>query len=102
SHTAYPMLALFRSRQPGQHWLTALAVVMDAGAICVATIDTSQAGPAARLLRRGTRLVQNLRGLPAIGVEDAEPEASSADEERFRTGYPRLAPLAGALHPHAQ
>jgi hypothetical protein len=47
SHTAYPMLALFRSRQPGQHWLSALAVVMDAAAICVATIDTSQAGPAA-------------------------------------------------------
>ena len=24
SHTAYPMLAFFRSRRPGQHWLTAL------------------------------------------------------------------------------
>jgi hypothetical protein len=102
SHTAYPMLALFRSRQPGQHWLTALAVVMDAAAICVAAIDTSQAGPAARLLRRGTRLVQNLRGLPAIGVEDAEPEASSADEERFRTGYQRLAALGVPLHPYEQ
>jgi hypothetical protein len=102
SHTAYPMLALFRSRQPGQHWLTALAVVMDAAAICVATIDTSQAGPAARLLRRGTRLVQNLRGLPAIGVEDAELEASSADEERFRAGYQRLAALGVPLHPYQQ
>ena len=28
THTAYPMLAMFRSRQPGQHWLTGLAVVM--------------------------------------------------------------------------
>ena len=33
SHTAYPMLALFRSRQPGQNWLTGLGVVLDAATI---------------------------------------------------------------------
>jgi hypothetical protein len=102
SHTAYPMLALFRSRQPGQHWLTALAVVMDAAAICVTTIDGARAGPAARLLRRGTMLVRNLRGLPAVGLEDAEQVASIADEERFRAGYQRLAALGVSLLPYEQ
>ena len=102
SHTAYPMLALFRSRQPGQHWLTALAVVMDAAAICVATIDEARTGPAARLLRRGTMLVRNLRGLPVVGLEDAERGAQLADEGQFRAGYQRLAALGVRLHPYEQ
>jgi hypothetical protein len=94
------MLALFRSRQPGQHWLTALVVVMDAAAICVATVEGSRAGPAARLLRRGTRLVQNLRGLPATG--EAEVAAAFDDEGRFRAGYQRLAALGLPLRPYEQ
>jgi hypothetical protein len=102
SHTAYPMLALFRSRQPGQHWLTALAVVMDAAAICVAAVAGSRAGPAARLLRRGTRLVQNLRGLPVTGLADAELAAAFGDEGRFRAGYQRLAALGVPLLPYEQ
>jgi len=102
SHSAYPMLALFRSRQPGQHWLTGLAVVMDAAAICVATIDGPRNGPAARLLRRGTMLVKHLRGLPTVGLEDAEVADSFGDEQRFRAGYQRLAALGLPLHPHEQ
>src|SRR5512132_1694982 len=100
SHTACPMLALFRSRQPGQHWLTALVAVMDAAAICVATVEGSRAGPAARLLRRGTRLVQNLSGLPATG--EAEVAAAFDDEGRFRAGYQRLAALGLPLRPYEQ
>jgi Ion channel len=102
SHTAYPMLALFRSRQPGQHWLTGLVVVMDAAAICVATVEGSRAGPAARLLRRGTRLVQNLEAAPGNGLEDAELAGSFGDEGRFRAGYQRLAALGLPLCPYEQ
>jgi hypothetical protein len=102
SHTAFPMLALFRSRQPGQHWLTALTVVIDAAAICVAAIDEAPTGPAARLLRRGTMLARNLRGLPAVGLEDAERATSTADEGRFRAGYQRLAALGVRLRPYEQ
>jgi hypothetical protein len=102
SHTAYPMLALFRSRQPGQHWLTALAVVMDAAAICVATVEGSGAGPAARLLRRGTMLARNLRGLPVVGLGDAELPGAFGDAGRFRAGYQRLAALGVPLHSEEQ
>jgi hypothetical protein len=33
-----PDAAFFRSRQPGQHWLTALGMVTDAASICLAAI----------------------------------------------------------------
>ena len=68
THTAYPMLAMFRSRQPGQHWLTGLAVVMDAAALALAMFDNNPAGPAARVWRRSTKMVRNFRRLPAVGL----------------------------------
>jgi hypothetical protein len=102
THTAYPMLAMFRSRQPGQHWLTALGVVMDAAAITLSTIHGSGAGPAARLWRRATRMLQNFRALPAIGMRAAELAGPSADEAPFRTVYQHLASLGVSLRPHEE
>src|SRR5512132_4507742 len=83
SHSAYPMLAMFRSRQPGQHWLTGLAVVMDAAALALAMFDNNPAGPAARLWRRSTRMVRNFRRLPAVGL-GAVGVGPGTDEARFR------------------
>jgi Ion channel len=97
SHTAYPMLAMFRSRQPGQHWLTGLAVVLEAAAIALAAIDGARVWPAARLWRRATRMLQGFRGLRA-----AEPPDRAGDEARFRDTYRRLERLGLALHPFAQ
>jgi hypothetical protein len=80
SHTAYPMLAFFRSRQPGQHWLTALGVVTDAAAICLAAIRGARAGPALRLHRRATGLLHTVGMLPAV----SRPAPAAGDEERVR------------------
>jgi Ion channel len=102
SHTAYPMLALFRSRQPGQHWLTALGVVTDAAAISLAAIDGPRSGPAARLYRRATRLLQSLRWAPAVRLRAADLVDHSQDEARFRAAYQRLADLGLPLHPYEQ
>ena len=101
THTAYPMLAMFRSRQPGQHWLTALAVVMDAAAITLATVDAPKAGPAARLWRRSTRMLHNFRRLPAIGTRAAEG-VRPADEASFQAVYQRLDRLGAPLQPFEQ
>ena len=101
THTAYPMLAMFRSRQPGQHWLTALAVVMDAAAITLATVDAPKAGPAARLWRRSTRMLHNFRRLPAIGARAAEG-VPPADEASFQAVYQRLDRLGAPLQPFEQ
>jgi Ion channel len=101
THTAYPMLALFRSRQPGQHWLTALGVVVDAAALSMALVDASPARPAARLWRRATRLLQGFRRLPAVGVTRSQADPG-ADETRFRSAYERLAGLGQPLRPYTE
>jgi hypothetical protein len=101
THTAYPMLAMFRSRQPGQHWLTGLAVVMDAAALALAMFDNNPAGPAARLWRRSTKLVRNFRRLPAVGL-GAVGVGPGADEARFRAVYERLGRLGHPTRPYDQ
>jgi hypothetical protein len=102
SHTAYPMLALFRSRQPGQHWLTALGVVLDAATICLAAVDGPGSGPAARLWRRASRMLQGLRGMPAVQLRAAELDLPPTEEAPFREAYQRLARRGIPLHPYEQ
>jgi hypothetical protein len=101
THTAYPMLALFRSRQPGQHWLTALGVVMDAAAIALATFDTGPSGPAARLWRRSTRLIQHFSQLPAV-KPGGRGDGPGTSEARFRDAYQRLDRLGHPMRPYEQ
>jgi hypothetical protein len=102
SHTAYPMLAMFRSRQPGQHWLTGLAVVLEATAVALATIEGARSWPAARLWRRATRLLQGFRGLPAARLRAADLAERPGDEAGFRDTYRRLERLGLPLHPFGQ
>ena len=101
THTAYPMLALFRSRQPGQHWLTALGVVMDAAAIALATFDSGAAGPAARLWRRSTRLVQHFSLIRGAGAQAGHGDPGDG-EAPFRAAYERLARLGHPIRPYEQ
>ena len=102
SHTAYPMLAFFRSRQPGQHWLTALGLVTDAAAICLATIRGARSGPALRLHRRATALLRTVRALPAVArsaaADDSRPEAEAA----FQAIYRHLEGQGVPLYPYDQ
>jgi hypothetical protein len=99
SHTAYPMLAFFRSRQPGQHWLTALGVVTDAASICLAAIKGARAGPAMRLHRRATGLLRTVRELPAVARTAAGPRRRAAPRRGRLPGHlpapggPRGAPV---------
>ena len=102
SHTAYPMLAMFRSRQPGQNWLTALGVVLDAATICLAAVDSPRVGPAARLWRRASRTLQSLRGMPTALLRPAEADGTATEEAPFREAYERLRGLGVPLHPYEQ
>jgi hypothetical protein len=67
----------------------------------LAMFDSSPAGPAARLWRRPTRLLQNLRRLPAVGLA-AGAAGPGADEARFRAVYERLARLGHPTRPYEQ
>lgn len=102
SHTAYPMLALFRSRQPGQNWLTGLGVVLDAATITLAAVDSPRVGPAARLWRRASRMLQGLLGMAAARLRADPPDGPPADEAEFREAYQTLARLGAPLHPYEQ
>jgi Ion channel len=102
SHTAYPMLAMFRSRQPGQNWLTALGVVLDAATICLAAVDGPRTGPAARLWRRASRTLQGLRGMPTALRRPVEADDTVTQEAPFREAYERLRELEVPLHPYEQ
>ena len=63
SHTAYPMLALFRSRQPGQNWPDRLGGARRRHHHPVRGRQP-RVGPAARLWRRASSMLQGL-GMPA-------------------------------------
>ncbi|HSO53992.1 MAG TPA: hypothetical protein VL330_14860, partial [Actinomycetes bacterium] len=68
----------------------------------LSTIHGSGAGPAARLWRRATRMLQNFRALPAIGIRAAELDGPTADEAPFRAAYQRLASLGVQLRPYEE
>jgi hypothetical protein len=101
SHTAYPMLAFFRSRQPGQHWLTALGVVTDAASICLAAVRGARTGPAMHLHRRATGLLRTAGMLPAVsrGEEPAGGQ-ERLQEETFQALYRHLEGHGVALYPY--
>jgi hypothetical protein len=101
SHTAYPMLAFFRSRQPDQNWLTALGVVTDAAAISLAAIQGAGSGPALRLYRRATGLLRTARELPAVARSAAGGGAGQlGDEAAFQALYRHLEANGVPLHPY--
>ena len=88
--TAYPMLAMFRSRQPGQNWLTALGVVLDAATICLAAVDSPGSGrrrgcgggPPGRSRASG--------GCPRPCVGRPRTDGAATEEAPFREAYERL------------
>jgi Ion channel len=104
SHTAYPMLMLFRSRQPGQSWLTALGVVLDAAGQTIAIVPDAATREPALLYRRALKTLEALgvigqqirgpRGLPPL---DVVPD----DEATFRAGYDRLVVAGVPVRPYA-
>jgi hypothetical protein len=57
SHVSYPMLALFRSQQRGQSWITALGVVTDAATLACACIEGADQREPYFAYRRGRRAV---------------------------------------------
>jgi hypothetical protein len=95
------MLAFFRSRQPGQHWLTALGVVTDAAAISIAAIQGTGSGSALRLYRRATGLLRTARALPAVARSTADPGGGRlGDEAAFRHLYRHLGGHGVPLRPY--
>ncbi len=78
THSAFPMLMLFRSKHPGQHWVTALGLVADA-ALHAQLIEQTRNREAYWCLRRAIILFDQLTD----GVDLSEYEAEWAEQVRL-------------------
>lgn len=70
THTTFPMLVLFRSKDAGQHWVTALGLVADA-ALHIQIVRGAERGPQYWMLRRTIKLFELL----TAGVDLSEYRA---------------------------
>ena len=87
SHTAYPMLALFRSQHRGQSWITALGVVVDAAVVTLAVVPGAATREPFFMYRRGRRALSEIstRLCPHVEAE------ASLDRELWRHAYRQIA-----------
>jgi len=106
SHTAYPMLLLFRSRQQGRSWLAGLAIVLEAAVYTLGVLDQPPRREAELLYRRGVLLLTALvktpdQALVELGIP-AEHSVAIAEEPFFRPAYERLTAAGIACRPYAE
>ncbi|HMK11796.1 MAG TPA: potassium channel family protein [Acidimicrobiales bacterium] len=100
SHSTYPMLMLFRSKQSGQSWIAASVIMTETAALCVSIIDGPPDPRALRLCRRTAQMAARLEN--AIALEGLIRGRASIDipEERLRVIYDRLGELGFERRPY--
>lgn len=99
SHSAYPMLIWFRSRQSGRSWSLGLAIVLESASYVLAAVDQLGHHEAQSLYRRAVMLLDSVRahehvrlpGLPAVDPEDVR--------RQFRRVYDGLEEIGLPLRP---
>lgn len=95
THTAFPMLRLFRSKHDGQSWITALGLISDAALHCQLIRETRDREPY-WCLRRAIRLFDELTESYDISEYEAafdaasDPDSSESGESQFRALYDQL------------
>lgn len=75
THTTLPMLRLFRSKHPGQNWITAVGLLCDAGLQCQLLTDARDRAPY-WLVRRSILLFNELTKDVDLSAYRAELDAS--------------------------
>lgn len=100
SHSSYPMLMLFRSKQSGQSWIAASVIVTETAALCVSMIDGRPDPRALRLCRQTAQTASRLED--AIALEGVTtPRADiTFPEERVRAIYDRVGELGFDRRPY--
>ena len=90
THSTFPMLVLFRSKDPGQHWVTALGVVTDAALICQ-MIDGAQDREPYWTVRRSIRLFEQITHDADLAEYRKQLDEGYDNLEAFRWLYDQLA-----------
>jgi hypothetical protein len=91
SHVSYPMLALFRSQQPGQSWITALGVVTDSATLACACIEGADKREPYFLYRRGRRALSEIAD--RLHVPESAPSHSWLTVANFDIAWSSLTDL---------
>ncbi len=104
THSTFPMLRLFRSKYPGQNWVTALGLITDAALQCQLIVGASHRAPY-WMLRRSIILFDEL----TKGVDLSEyrerfdrsyEEADGVNAQMFQELYQQLLDHGFELHPY--
>ena len=101
THSTFPMLVLFRSKDPGQHWVTALGVVTDAALICQMMRGAEDREPY-WMLRRSIRLFEQLTSGADLSAHRAQLDELYEGAELFRELYDSLAERGFEMLPYEQ
>jgi hypothetical protein len=100
SHTAYPMLLWFRSRQAGRSWTVGLGIVLEAASYLISTVDQAGHHEAQGLYRRAVMLIDAIRS--SGHVKDAEGILGLSDDEirtQFQRAYDAIVELGLPARP---
>lgn len=92
THSTFPMLVLFRSKDPGQHWITALGLITDAALQCM-LISGAEGHAPYWTLRRSIRLFDQLTFGVDLSDYVARQDETYADPEgsaQFQALYQQL------------
>lgn len=89
THSTFPMLVLFRSKDEGQHWVTALGVVTDAALLCQMMRGAEDREPY-WLVRRSIRLFEQLTRYVDLSSYRAQLDEGYENAELFRDLYDSL------------
>lgn len=106
THSTFPMLVLFRSKDPGQHWVTALGLVSDAALQCQ-LIEGARGRSSYWMLRRAIRLFDQLTAqVDLSGYRTGAPQLEDASEDErsrlFQDLYQQLEDHGFDLVPYEQ
>ena len=102
SHSSYPMLMLFRSKQSGQSWIAASVIVTETAALCVSMIDRPPDSRALRLCRRTAQTAARLADTLTIERISTASAEVVMPEERLRVIYERVGELGYERRPYEE
>lgn len=99
SHTAYPMLIWFRSRQVGRSWAVGLAIVLEAASDVLAAVNDQQHQEAQSLYRRAVMMLDTVRNHEHVQLPQPPPVDPAIVRAQFREVYDTLVDLDLPVRP---